>query len=316
MASSAAPPAKRARTGDGGGGESGGHHGAAYQSGRYDGKVAIVTGGAKGIGEGVVRAFHRAGAFVVIADIDESAGPALAADLWSQTRPSRDDGGGGAQLQGRAAFIKCDVTDAAQLQALVDAALGFKGRIDCVVNNAGWHPPAKTIDDTTAADCRALFELNFFSGFILSKLCLPHLRKVKGNIINISSWVGVYGQDKAPSYVATKGALTAFSKALAIDEAPRGVRVNVVSPGNVWTPLWKSWADGEADPAAARAAGDTVQVMRRKGTIAEAGKLCLYLAADATFTTGVDHVMSGGAELGYGVKGYTDEFGAEGGGGK
>ena len=279
-----------------------------YRCGRYEGKVVIVTGGASGIGKGTVRAFNAAGAFVVIADIDDEAGGALAAEL-NDGADGGDGGNGGGGGDARALFVHCDVTDASQLQALVDAALGAKGRIDCVVNNAGWHPPAQTIDDTTAADCRKLFELNFFSAFNLSKLSLPHLRKVKGNIICISSWVGAFGQDKAPSYVATKGAITAFAKAMAIDEAPHGVRVNVVSPGNVWTPLWKNWADGEPDPAAARAAGDTVQVLRRKATVAELGKTCVYLAADATFTTGVDHVISGGAELGYGVKGYTDEFG-------
>jgi NAD(P)-dependent dehydrogenase (short-subunit alcohol dehydrogenase family) len=80
------------------------------------------------------------------------------------------------------------------------------------------------------------------------------------------------------------------------------VRVNIVSPGNIWTPLWKSWSDGEVNPQAAREAGDRVQVMGRKGTIEETGRLCLCIAADLTFTTGVDHIQSGGAELGYGVK--------------
>ena len=112
-------------------------------------------------------------------------------------------------------------------------------------------------------------------------------------------------QDRqATTYTATKGAITAFSKGLAIDEAKAGVRVNVISPGNIWTPLWKSWSDGEADPEAAVKSGDTVQPLDggRKGTIAESGRLALAIAADLTFTTGVDHIQSGGAELGYGVK--------------
>ena len=136
------------------------------------------------------------------------------------------------------------------------------------------------------------------------KLALPHLRKTKGNIINMSSWVGAHGQSQATTYTATKGAITAFSKGLAIDEAKAGVRVNVISPGNIWTPLWKSWSDGEEDPEAAVKSGDTVQPLDggRKGTIAESGRLALAIAADLTFTTGVDHIQSGGAELGYGVK--------------
>jgi hypothetical protein len=97
-------------------------------------------------------------------------------------------------------------------------------------------------------------------------------------------------------------AVTSFTKALAIDEAVHGVRVNSVSPGNIWTPLWKAAADAETDPSAAREAGERVQTLRRMGTILETGRLCLCIAADLTFTTGVDHIQSGGAEIGYGIK--------------
>lgn len=97
-------------------------------------------------------------------------------------------------------------------------------------------------------------------------------------VINLSSWVGANGQSFATTYTATKGAITAFSKGLAIDEARHGVRVNIVSPGNIWTPLWKAWSDGEVDPDAAVVAGDKVQPLGRKGTIIEAGKLCLFIA--------------------------------------
>ena len=138
--------------------------------------------------------------------------------------------------------------------------------------------------------------------FAACKFALPHLRKTKGNIINISSLVGAMGQLHATTYVATKGAITAFTKALAIDEAEHEVRVNSVSPGNVYTPLWQEAIDASADPAATRAAGEAAQLLGRMGTIEEAGRLCLFLAAEATFTTGVDHVLSGGAELGYGRK--------------
>lgn len=152
----------------------------------------------------------------------------------------------------------------------------------------------------------ALFELNVVSIFTACKRALPHLRKTRGNIINMSSLVGVMGQLHATTYVATyvatKGAITAFTKALAVDEAVHGVRVNAVSPGNVWTPLWKEAVDASPDPLQARAEGDDAQVLGRMGTIEEAGRLCLFLAAEATFTTGVDHILSGGAELGYGRK--------------
>jgi len=131
---------------------------------------------------------------------------------------------------------------------------------------------------------------------------LPYLRKTKGNIINLSSLVGSMGQLHATTYVATKGAITAFSKALAIDEAENGVRVNSVSPGNIWTPLGKQAVDVSPDAAKTRSDGEHAQLLGRMGTIEEAGQLCLFLAAEATFTTGVDHILSGGAELGYGRK--------------
>jgi NAD(P)-dependent dehydrogenase (short-subunit alcohol dehydrogenase family) len=118
----------------------------------------------------------------------------------------------------------------------------------------------------------------------------------------MSSLVGSMGQLHATTYVATKGGVTAFTKALALDEAAHDVRVNSVSPGNVYTPLWQEAFDAAADPAKCRADGDAAQLLGRMGTAEEAGKLCLFLAAEATFTTGVDHILSGGAELAYGRK--------------
>jgi NAD(P)-dependent dehydrogenase (short-subunit alcohol dehydrogenase family) len=131
---------------------------------------------------------------------------------------------------------------------------------------------------------------------------LPHLRQAQGNIINMSSLVGAMGQLHATTYVATKGAVTAFSKALAVDEAAHGVRVNSVSPGNIYTPLWQEAIDAAPEPGKCRTEGEAAQLLGRMGTIEEVGKLCLFIAAEATFTTGVDHIISGGAELGYGKK--------------
>jgi NAD(P)-dependent dehydrogenase (short-subunit alcohol dehydrogenase family) len=114
--------------------------------------------------------------------------------------------------------------------------------------------------------------------------------------------VATIGQIHATTYVATKGAVAAFTKALAIDEAAHDVRVNSISPGNVMTPLWQEAIDAAPDPAKCRADGEAAQVLGRMGTAAEVGRLCLFIAAEATFTTGVDHVVSGGAELGYSRK--------------
>ena len=256
---------------------------------RYEGKVTIVTGGSHGIGEGCVRVFAEAGATVVFCSRGEEGGRALEREV-------------NAAFPGRAHFLRCDVSKEAEVRAMVDETARRFGRIDCLVNNAGWHPPHKPIDDFTAREFRELLELNLVSMFVACQQALPHLRRTRGSIVNMSSLVGSMGQLHATTYVATKGAITAFTKALAVDEAVHGVRVNSVSPGNVWTPLWKEAVDAAADPAKARADGDAAQLLGRMGTIEEAGKLCLFLAAEATFTTGVDHVLSGGAELGYGRK--------------
>jgi NAD(P)-dependent dehydrogenase (short-subunit alcohol dehydrogenase family) len=188
------------------------------------------------------------------------------------------------------------------IRRMIDTTVDRFGRIDCLINNAGWHPPHKPIDEFSVEDFRALLELNLVSYFAACKFALPHLRKVRGNVINMSSLVGSMGQVGATTYVATKGGITGFTKALAVDEAAHGVRVNAVSPGNVYTPLWQEAIDAAPDPAQCRADGDAAQLLGRMGTIEEAGRLCLFLAAEATFTTGVDHILSGGAELGYGRK--------------
>src|SRR5205085_4584447 len=110
--------------------------------------------------------------------------------------------------------------------------------------------------------------------FAACKFALPYLRRAQGNIINLSSLVGTIGQLHATTYVATKGAITAFTKALAIDEAEHRVRVNSVSPGNIYTPLWQEAIEESPDPEKTKADGDAAQLMGRMGTIEEAGKLC------------------------------------------
>lgn len=256
---------------------------------RYPDKVAIITGGSKGIGEGCVRGFVAAGARVVFCARNETAGSALANEVTA-TGP------------GAAQFIRCDVSQTEEIQDLIDSTVARYGQLDCLINNAGWHPPHKPIDDFSVQEFRELLDLNLVSIFAACKVALPHLRRTRGNIINLASLVGSMGQLHATTYVATKGAITAFTKALAIDEAEHGVRVNSVSPGNIYTPLWQEAIDGAADPEGCRAQGEAAQLFGRMGTIEEVGKLCLFLAAEATFTTGVDHIISGGAELGYGGK--------------
>jgi NAD(P)-dependent dehydrogenase (short-subunit alcohol dehydrogenase family) len=257
---------------------------------RYKDKVVVVTGGSKGIGAGCVKVFvEHGGSKVVFCSRNEAEGKAFEAEV-NRKGP------------GQAQFVRADMSKVDDIKKLIDFVASKYGRIDCLINNAGWHPPHKTIDDFSVEDFRSLLELNLVSYFAACKFALPHLRKVKGNIINMSSLVGIMGQLGATTYVATKGGITAFTKALAVDEAAFEVRVNSVSPGNVYTPLWQEAIDASPDPAKTRADGDAAQLLGRMGSIEESGQLCLFLAAEATFTTGVDHILSGGAELAYGRK--------------
>src|SRR6185369_1414209 len=236
----------------------------------YRDKVVIVTGGTKGIGEGCVRVFVDVGAHVVFCARKQAEGDKFEAEL-------------NALGKGQAQFIKCDVSKTEELKSLIDETVNKFGRIDCLINNAGWHPAHKPIDDFSLDEFRELLDLNLMSVFAACKFALPQLRKTKGNIINMSSLVGAMGQLHATTYVATKGAVTAFTKALAIDEAENGVRVNSISPGNIYTPLWQRAIDESADPENTRKEGDAAQLVGRMGTIEEAGTLCLFIAAEATF---------------------------------
>jgi NAD(P)-dependent dehydrogenase (short-subunit alcohol dehydrogenase family) len=257
---------------------------------RYRNKVTIVTGGSKGIGAGCARVFvEEGGAHVVFCSRNEAEGSAFEGEL-------------NARGPGSATFVRADVSKVADVQRLIDTTAEKFGRIDCLINNAGWHPPHHPIDDFSIDDFRSLLEHNLVSIFAACKAALVHLRKAKGNIINMSSLVGIIGQLHATTYVATKGAIASLTKALAVDEAAHDVRVNCVSAGNVYTPLWQEAIDAAPDPARCREDGEAAQLLGRMGTIEEVGRLCLYLAAEATFTTGVDCIVSGGAELAYGRK--------------
>ncbi|XP_031817608.1 17-beta-hydroxysteroid dehydrogenase 14 [Sarcophilus harrisii] len=230
------------------------------------------------------------GARVVICDKDESSGRALEKEL------------GGVRPPAEAVFMQCDVTREADVQALIFGTLARFGRLDCVVNNAGHHPPEELLEETSSRAFRELLELNLLAVYTVSKLALPFLRQSQGSIINISSLVGAIGQRKAVPYVATKGAVTALTKALALDESQHRVRVNCISPGNIWTPLWKELAALTPDPSAAVREGERAQPLGRMGRPDEVGAAAVFLAFHASFCTGVDLPLSGGAELGYGCK--------------
>uniref|UniRef100_A0A8C8SU76 Hydroxysteroid 17-beta dehydrogenase 14 n=1 Tax=Pelusios castaneus TaxID=367368 RepID=A0A8C8SU76_9SAUR len=259
---------------------------------RYPGRVAIVTGGSRGIGEAIVREFVRQGAYVVFCapETEEAAGRELEQAL-------RESGGPGVPH-----FQPCDVTCEQDIQALIAVTHKRYGHIDCLVNNAGRHPPEEEIDNITSQHFQDLLKVNLIGYFLTAKFALPYLRETRGNIINISSLVGIIGQSKAVPYVATKGAVTAMTKAMAVDESRYGVRVNSISPGNIWTPMWAEAAEQTANPEGTIQAGKDAQLLGRMGTAEECALAAMYLAAEGTFCTGIDLLLSGGAELAYGPK--------------
>ncbi|NLE38675.1 MAG: SDR family oxidoreductase, partial [Pirellulaceae bacterium] len=160
--------------------------------------------------------------------------------------------------------------------------------------------PAMTIDQTSLEDFESLLRLNLVSTFLGCKLAVPHLRKTRGNIINMSSEVGLIGQAAAPAYVATKAGQVGLTRALATDLAADGVRVNAVCPAGVMTPLMQEWADTQYDPDEALRMVDSWHLLGRMATIDEIGEVCAFLASDeASFITGQAICPDGGAALGY-----------------
>ena len=249
-------------------------------------KVAIVTGGSKGIGLGCARVFAKYGCKVVIASRGEEAGRKAEKELT---------GAGHTAL-----FIATDVADQDQMQALVDTSVARFGQLDCIVNNAGWHPPAMTVDQTSVEDYEALLRLNLVSTFMGCKFAVPHLRKTRGNIINMSSEAAFIGQAAAPAYVSTKAGQVGLTKALALELAAEGIRVNAVCPAGVMTPLLREWADTQYDPVAAVEMVDSWHPIGRMATIEEMGEVCAFLASEeASFITGQAICPDGGAALGY-----------------
>ena len=185
-------------------------------------------------------------------------------------------------------------------KSLVERAVQRFGRLDCMVNNAGWHPPALTIEQTSVEDFENLLRLNLTSTFMGCKFAVPHLRKTRGTIINMSSEVALIGQAAAPSYVATKAGQIGLTRALALDLAPDGIRVNAVCPAGVMTPLMQEWANTQYDPQAALKMVDSWHPLGRMATIDEIGEVCAFLASsEAAFITGQTICPDGGAPLGY-----------------
>jgi NAD(P)-dependent dehydrogenase (short-subunit alcohol dehydrogenase family) len=254
---------------------------------RFRDRAVIVTGASKGIGAGCARVYCAEGGLIALWDIDVGAGERLAFEL-TEAGP------------GRAVFIDCDVRDERQIESSIERTVREFGRLDCLINNAGIHPPATRIDDTNLADVEALLRVNFLSTYAACKHAAPHLRRTKGTIVNISSMTAVLGQEQSAAYSASKGAQLSLTRALALELGRDGIRVNAVLPSNVDTPLMRDWAATLPDPESALERVAALQVLGRMAQPEEIGRVCLFLATDdSSFVTGQGIEVEGGASLDY-----------------
>jgi NAD(P)-dependent dehydrogenase (short-subunit alcohol dehydrogenase family) len=247
---------------------------------RLAGKAAVVTGAGSGIGRAVALAFAAEGARVVSADVDgataESTVGAIAA-------------GGG-----RAIAVKSDVADPAAVEELVKKTIAAFDGLDVLVNNAAIQV-SKTIEDTTPQEWNRQMAINVGGVFLCSKYFLPHLKKSRGAIVNMSSVNGFFVEPLCAGYCATKGAIIALTKAMAIDHGREGVRVNCICPGYIDAGLASGYFEAQADPQAARAAAGNLHALGRIGRPEEVARVAVFLASeDASFVTGSAYVVDGG----------------------
>jgi NAD(P)-dependent dehydrogenase (short-subunit alcohol dehydrogenase family) len=254
------------------------------------GKVIIVTGGTRGIGRGCAEAFCRCGSSVVIAGRDAVQGELVAAAM-------------GRQGPGSCVFLPCDVSDDAQVKELVERTCHAHGRLDCMINNAGYLPQRRRIDEISVVDFEHVLRTNLLGVFSGCRYSLPHLRETGGSIINMSSILGIVGQEGSSIYAATKAAIIALTTSLAIDEAAAGVRVNAVLPGNIESELGRGNTGPSMSPELSRELSNTAQWIRRQGTALEVGWTCVYLASSmSSYVTGAEIRVTGGFEMGNGIR--------------
>jgi 2-keto-3-deoxy-L-fuconate dehydrogenase len=240
---------------------------------RLDGKRALVTGGASGIGEAVTRVFTEAGASVYIADINKAQSEALAG-----------------QLAGASA-VTCDITD----EGSVRAAFGAIDRLDILVNNAGIGLVGG-VEETELADFQRLFRVNVEGTFLVTKHAVPLLTASRGAIVNIGSVAGLVGVKKRFAYCATKGAVVAMTRQLAVDH-PTEFRVNCICPGTVDTPFVEAYLDKyhKHEKEEVRAQLNQRQPVGRLGKPMEIAHMALYLASEeAAFVNGSIVTIDGG----------------------
>jgi len=245
----------------------------------FENKAALVTGAASGMGLATARAFARAGAAVVLADADKDAVETAAGDLTSAGR--------------QAVGVTCDVTDESQTAAMVDRAVATFGRLDMAFNNAGVQAPPSDAADETAEDFDRVNAVNLRGVWASMKHELRQMRKQgSGAIVNCSSLGGLVGLPERAAYHASKHGVIGLTKSVAVEYAPKGVRVNAVCPGVIDTPMV---ADMLASQASAMAVIMKEQPIGRLGRADKIAAAVLWLCSPgASLVAGVALPVDGG----------------------
>ncbi len=247
--------------------------------GRMDGKVALISGGARGQGAAEARLFASEGAKVVIGDLLDVEGMRVAAEI--------------AELGGDAMYVHLDVTSEEDWQSAVAAAVSSYGKLDVLVNNAGiWR--RGRVEDTTVEDWDAIQNVNSKGVFLGTKAAIPEMRNAGGgSIINISSTAGLVGGPRSTAYTASKGAVRLFTKATAIQYAGESIRANSIHPGPIDTEMIHQVWQGEDN---SREESIARTPLGRVGTVDDIAYGVLFLASDeSSFMTGSELVIDGGS---------------------
>jgi NAD(P)-dependent dehydrogenase (short-subunit alcohol dehydrogenase family) len=238
------------------------------QGGRLLGKVAIITGGDSGIGRAVAVAFADEGAHVAISYLDEDVDALKTKELVEERG-------------GRVLLIPGDVSKEKHCQRIVQQTIKKFGRLDILVNNAAVQFPQKSLEDISTGQLERTFAINIFAHFYLTKAALPHLPE-GGSIINTTSVTAYRGSAHLIDYSATKGAIVSFTRSLSAALSDKGIRVNAVAPGPIWTPL----IPATFKPEEVSKFGTDVP-LKRAGEPAEVAPCYVFLASDAaSYITG------------------------------
>ena len=250
-----------------------------------EGKVALVTGGASGIGKATALLFAREGAKVSLVDLESRGGQNVVRSIK--------------QRGGKAIFIQADVSRADDCNQAVKKTFKNFGKIDILYNCAGIIRRA-TVMETSEEEWERVIDINVKSIFLISKSVIPLMDKSGGGvIINVASAWGLVGGEKAAAYCASKGAVVQLTKAMAIDHAKQKIRVNCLCPGDIDTPLLRQEARQLKEPLRKFLKEGARRPLRRIGRPEEIAKAALFLASDASsYMTGASLVIDGGGTAG------------------